>query len=98
MGKLRVAAYSVSLDGFGAGPRQDLENPIGVRGLELHAWFLKTAAFRNMHHLVEGSEAGCVSTTACQGTWLRERVRGRIHSSECGTSGAKHFRSPDRGT
>ncbi len=39
MSKVRVAAFSVSLDGFGAGLRQDLENPLGVRGLELHGWF-----------------------------------------------------------
>jgi len=49
MSKVRVAAFSVSLDGFGAGPRQDLQNPLGVRGLELHKWFLDTAAFKNTH-------------------------------------------------
>ncbi|MBV8727191.1 MAG: dihydrofolate reductase [Candidatus Eremiobacteraeota bacterium] len=49
MNKVRVAAFSVSLDGFGAGPRQDLNNPLGVRGLELHTWFLGTEAFNEMH-------------------------------------------------
>ena len=39
MSKVRVAAFSISLDGFGAGPRQDLNNPLGVRGFELHGWF-----------------------------------------------------------
>lgn len=47
--KVRVAAFSISLDGFGAGPRQDLNNPLGVRGTELHAWFFKTDAFKKMH-------------------------------------------------
>jgi dihydrofolate reductase len=47
--KVRVAAFSISLDGFGAGPRQDLQNPLGVRGLELHDWFFKTEAFQKMH-------------------------------------------------
>ena len=56
MGKVRVSAFSVSLDGFGAGPRQDLENPLGVRGLELHSWFLETAVFNSRHHLAGGSE------------------------------------------
>jgi dihydrofolate reductase len=56
MSKVKVSAFSVSLDGFGAGPRQDLENPLGVRGLELHAWFLKTAVFRKIHHLAGGSQ------------------------------------------
>ena len=55
MSKVKVNAFAVSLDGFGAGPRQDNEHPLGIRGFELHAWFMKTAAFRKMHHLVEGS-------------------------------------------
>lgn len=49
MSKVRVAAFSVSIDGFGAGPRQDLANPLGVRGLELHGWFLQTQVFMKMH-------------------------------------------------
>ncbi|HTC46074.1 MAG TPA: dihydrofolate reductase family protein [Candidatus Aquilonibacter sp.] len=49
MGKVKVAAFSVSIDGFGAGPRQDLQNPLGVRGLELHGWFFQTEAFKKMH-------------------------------------------------
>ncbi len=40
------SGISVSLDGFGAGPGQDRDNPIGVRGLELMAWIQKTAVFR----------------------------------------------------
>ena len=48
MSKVRVAAFSVSLDGFGAGPRQDLKNPLGVRGVELHGWFFQTEAFKKM--------------------------------------------------
>ena len=49
MGKVRVAAFSVSLDGFGAGVRQDLENPLGVRGMELHGWFFGTEVFQRIH-------------------------------------------------
>ena len=49
MSKVRVAAFSISIDGFGAGPRQDLNNPLGVRGLELHAWFFGTEAFQKIH-------------------------------------------------
>jgi dihydrofolate reductase len=48
LSKVRVAAFSVSLDGFGAGPRQDLNNPLGVRGFELHAWFQNTEVFKKM--------------------------------------------------
>jgi dihydrofolate reductase len=56
MSKVRVNAFSVSLDGFGAGPHQDLENPLGIRGPELLAWFMKTAVFTNMHHLADGDQ------------------------------------------
>jgi dihydrofolate reductase len=49
MSKVKVAAFSISLDGFGAGPRQGLNNPLGIRGLELHGWFLQTEAFKKMH-------------------------------------------------
>lgn len=49
MCKVRVAAFSVSVDGFSAGPRQDLQNPLGVRGTELHAWFFSTDVFKRMH-------------------------------------------------
>lgn len=48
MSKVRVAAFSVSIDGFGAGPRQDLSNPLGVRGTELHNWFFHTEVFKKM--------------------------------------------------
>jgi dihydrofolate reductase len=48
MGKVRVAAFSISVDGFGAGPRQDLQNPLGVRGMELHGWFFHTDVFKKM--------------------------------------------------
>jgi dihydrofolate reductase len=49
MSKVRVASFSVSVDGFGAGPRQDLQNPLGVRGMELHSWFFGTDVFKKMH-------------------------------------------------
>ncbi len=55
MSKVKVSAFSVSLDGFGAGPLQDRENPLGVRGFELHAWFRETAVFHAMQHLADGS-------------------------------------------
>jgi len=55
MSKVRVAAFSVSIDGFGAGPRQDLDNPLGVRGLELVAWLLDTDVFKKMQGQGEGA-------------------------------------------
>ena len=48
MTRVRVGGFSVSLDGFGAGPEQSLENPLGMRGLELHQWFFGTRTFLAM--------------------------------------------------
>ncbi|WP_395650733.1 dihydrofolate reductase family protein [Brevundimonas sp.] len=48
MGRVRVAGFAVSIDGFGAGPDQSLENPLGVRGPELHAWYFPTRTFQAM--------------------------------------------------
>ena len=48
MGKVRVAGFAVSIDGFGAGPDQSLEDPLGKRGGELHNWFYPTRTFRSM--------------------------------------------------
>jgi dihydrofolate reductase len=77
MSKTRVAAFSISLDGFGAGPRQDLKNPLGVRGFELLAWFEKTEAFRKMHDQSGGSR-GIDNDFAAQsfenvGAWILGR-------------------------
>ncbi len=49
MGKVKVAAIGVSVDGFAAGPDQSLENPLGIRGPELFGWFFPTRAFNEMH-------------------------------------------------
>ena len=49
MSKVRVASFAVSLDGYGAGPNQDLEHPLGVRGEELMEWFFPTHVWQSMH-------------------------------------------------
>ena len=54
MSLLRVHAFSISLDGFGAGPRQGTENPLGVGGMGLHEWVVPTRTFRQM----DGDEGG----------------------------------------
>lgn len=48
MTKVKVAGFSVSLDGFGAGADQSLEHPLGVRGDEIFQWFFPTKTFREM--------------------------------------------------
>ncbi len=54
--KLRVAAFSVSIDGYGAGPNQRLEHPLGENGMDLHQWFFETLTFRKMHGQEGGSD------------------------------------------
>jgi dihydrofolate reductase len=56
MAKVRVSGFSISLDGYGAGPDQSLNDPLGKRGEELHHWFLGTTTFRTMIGEVGGSE------------------------------------------
>jgi hypothetical protein len=49
MPKLRVHGFAISLDGYGAGPRQDLDSPLGVGGVALHQWLVSTRTFRKTH-------------------------------------------------
>jgi dihydrofolate reductase len=55
MSKLRVHCFGVSLDGFGAGPNQDIKNPLGVGGEDLHQWFFATRAFQKMQGKDDGT-------------------------------------------
>ena len=55
MPKVRVAAFSISLDGYGAGPDQSLDHPLGKRGNELHEWFYPTRTFRRMQGAADGT-------------------------------------------
>ena len=66
MPKLRVQSFAISIDGYGAGPDQDLRNPIGVRGTELMEWFFHTRVWRKMHGL-DGGETGVDNDIAEQG-------------------------------
>jgi len=56
MTKVRVGGFTVSLDGFGAGPEQSLQNPLGKRGEELHGWLVSTKTFKTMFGKEGGSE------------------------------------------
>jgi dihydrofolate reductase len=49
-----VRSFAVSIDGYSAGPTQDLQNPLGVGGVELMDWFFHTRAWRAMHGQTEG--------------------------------------------
>lgn len=54
MTKVRVANFTISLDGYGAGPNQSLEHPLGVGGEAMHEWIISTRSWRQMH----GEEGG----------------------------------------
>lgn len=66
MSKVRVQSFATSLDGFSAGPRQDLRNPLGVRGPELMEWFMHTRVWRKMMGQ-DGGETGVDNDIAQQG-------------------------------
>ena len=55
MSKRRVHCFAVSLDGFGADPNQDINNPLGVGGEDLHQWFFPTRTFQAMQGKEEGT-------------------------------------------
>ena len=66
MSKVRVQSFGMSTDGFSAGPDQDLQNPLGVRGMEIMDWFLATKVWREMHGQA-GGETGVDNATAEEG-------------------------------
>ena len=66
MSKLRVQSFAISIDGYGAGPDQDLHNPLGVGGPELMEWFFHTHLWRKMHGEGDG-ETGVDNGIAEQG-------------------------------
>jgi dihydrofolate reductase len=63
MPKVQVRGFSVSIDGFGAGPEQSLENPLGKRGGEMFQWFFGTKTFRAM----TGQDGGSTGTDDAYG-------------------------------
>jgi len=75
--KVRVLSFAISIDGYSAGPDQDLQNPLGVRGPELMQWFFQTRAWRAPHGL-DGGETGIDNDIASKafdniGAWILGR-------------------------
>jgi dihydrofolate reductase len=77
MSKVRVSAFGVSIDGFGAGPDQSLENPLGVGGTGLHNWFFPTRTFQSMFGNGEGTtgvdDEFAARSMAGVGAWILGR-------------------------
>jgi dihydrofolate reductase len=67
MSRVRVHGFALSLDGYGAGPEQSLENPLGKGGFGLMQWFFPTRAFKAMHGGGADGETGVDNRIAEQG-------------------------------
>ncbi|KAH0437174.1 hypothetical protein KCU90_g3932, partial [Aureobasidium melanogenum] len=59
MTRVRVQSFTISLDGYGAGPNQDINNPLGVGGTDLHQWLVPTRTFQRT---VLGADGGTTGT------------------------------------
>ncbi len=66
MARVRVDSFTISLDGYGAGPKQDVGNPLGIGGTDLHQWLFPTRTFQRA---IFGKDGGT--------TWLDEDFASR---------------------
>ncbi len=78
MGRLRVNCFTLSLDGFGAGPQQSLAQPLGAGGEDLHRWMIGTRTFRRMVLGQDGGSTGVDDDFAARsfanvGAWILGR-------------------------
>ena len=79
MSKLRVNAFSVSADGFGAGSDQDRDHPLGRGGEQLHEWFRPTRIFQRDVLRREGGTTGIDNDFAVRsfenlGAWIMRNI------------------------
>ncbi|OFA02596.1 dihydrofolate reductase family protein [Duganella sp. HH101] len=67
MTRVRVEGFTISLDGYGAGPDQDINHPLGVGGTELHQWLLPTRTFQQALFGQDGGTTGIDDDFASRG-------------------------------
>lgn len=67
MTRVRVESFTISLDGFGAGPGQDIDHPLGVGGTDLHQWAFPTRTFQQALFGTEGGSTGIDDDFAARG-------------------------------
>jgi dihydrofolate reductase len=67
MTQVRVESFTISLDGYGAGPDQDLNNPLGVGGTDLHQWAFPTRTFKRELFSDDGGTTGIDDDFAARG-------------------------------
>ena len=102
MSRLRVNSFTLSLDGFGAGINQSLENPLGVGGMGLHQWFIPTVTFQQQVLGQSGGEMGVDNDFAVRGfenlgAWILGRnmfgpIRGAWPDEKIGAAGGAIIR------
>ncbi len=107
MSRLRVESFTLSLDGFGAGPDQDIDNPLGVGGTSLHGWALSTRTFQKHLFGNDGGGTGIDDDFAARGfenigAWILGRnmfgpVRGPWRGGRWCLPDARWFRRPSAG-
>jgi dihydrofolate reductase len=103
MALVRVSGFTISADGYGAGPDQTIETPLGVGGEELHKWMIDTSTF----HRMSGKSGGSVgvdddivaSGMSGIGAWIMGRkmfgpVRGAWPDESCTERGDGHVTPP----
>ena len=76
--KVRAAAFGISADGYGAGPEQNLDQPLGRGGEQLFRWFFPTRTFRRMHSGEDEGSTGIDDDFAARsfegvGAWIMGR-------------------------
>jgi dihydrofolate reductase len=67
MTRVRVESFTISLDGYGAGPGQDIDNPLGVGGTDLHQWAIPTRTFQRALFGADGGTTGIDDDFAARG-------------------------------
>lgn len=67
MSRVRVESFAISLDGYGAGPGQDIDNPLGVGGTDLHQWAFPTRTFQRALFGTDGGTTGVDDDFAARG-------------------------------
>lgn len=78
MTRVRVESFTISVDGYGAGPDQDVDNPLGVGGTDLHDWVIPTRTFQRVLFNVDGGTEGIDDEFASRsftnlGAWILGR-------------------------
>src|SRR5262249_47554906 len=66
MSRVRVHSFAISIDGYGAGPHQDLQHPLGENGHDLFGWFVRTRTWQRMQGNADG-ETGVDDDRAARG-------------------------------